>query len=191
MDSPSKRLEKARQAFSRRDRQASALAHEPAAIVAAAERHGGAGGQYLGEMVYGGLDGIITTFAVVSGVAGAQLGTPVILILGLANLFADGFSMATGAYLSTKSKQEYYRKEWEREAWEVWELWRSLDAHLDRLPRELRAPLADWEMRGGDSGRERGLWRLDCPRCGRESWLPAEAVRCPACRAAAGLRRTG
>ncbi|MBL8097037.1 MAG: VIT1/CCC1 transporter family protein [Anaerolineales bacterium] len=119
MDSPSKRLEKARQAFSRRDRQASALAHEPAAIVAAAERHGGAGGQYLGEMVYGGLDGIITTFAVVSGVAGAQLGTPVILILGLANLFADGFSMATGAYLSTKSKQEYYRKEWEREAWEV------------------------------------------------------------------------
>ncbi|MFC1879201.1 VIT1/CCC1 transporter family protein [Chloroflexota bacterium] len=70
-------------------------------------------------MVYGGLDGIITTFAVVSGVAGAQLGTPVILILGLANLLADGFSMATGAYLASKSEQEYYQKEWEREAWEV------------------------------------------------------------------------
>ena len=70
-------------------------------------------------MVYGGLYGIITTFAVVSGVAGAQSGTPVILILGLANLFADGFSMATGAYLSTKSEQEYYRKEWEREGREV------------------------------------------------------------------------
>lgn len=77
------------------------------------------GSQYLGEMVYGGLDGIITTFAVVSGVAGAQLGTPVILILGLANLLADGFSMAIGAYISHKGEQEYFRKEYEREAWEV------------------------------------------------------------------------
>lgn len=119
MDSLSKRLEKARQAFRRRDKQASALAHDPTRIAEAVEEHGGAGSQYLGEMVYGGLDGIITTFAVVSGVAGAQLGTPVILILGLANLLADGFSMATGAYLSTKSEQEYYRREWEREAWEV------------------------------------------------------------------------
>ncbi len=115
----SKRIEEARKAFKRGDKQASALAHTPKAITEAAEQHGGAGSQYLGEMVYGGLDGIITTFAVVSGVAGAQLGTPVILILGLANLLADGFSMATGAYLSSKSEHEYYRKEWEREAWEV------------------------------------------------------------------------
>lgn len=115
----SKRLEEARQAFARRNVQASTLAHTPERIAQAAEEHGGVGSQYLGEMVYGGLDGIITTFAVVSGVAGAQLGTPVILILGLANLLADGFSMATGAFLSTKSEQEYYRKEWEREAWEV------------------------------------------------------------------------
>jgi VIT1/CCC1 family predicted Fe2+/Mn2+ transporter len=42
--------------------------------------------------VYGGLDGIVTTFAVVSGVAGAELGVHVVLIMGLANLFADGFS---------------------------------------------------------------------------------------------------
>lgn len=115
----SKRIEEARKAFERGDKQASAHAHTPNAISAAREEHGGAGSQYLGEMVYGGLDGIITTFAVVSGVAGAQLGTPVILILGLANLLADGFSMATGAYLSSKSEHEYYRKEWEREAWEV------------------------------------------------------------------------
>jgi vacuolar iron transporter family protein len=119
MTSPSKRLEKARKAFEHGDAQASAHAHTQKAITQADEEHGGAGSQYLGEMVYGGLDGIITTFAVVSGVAGAQLGTPIILILGLANLLADGFSMATGAYLSTKSEQEYYRKEWEREAWEV------------------------------------------------------------------------
>ncbi len=119
MTSPSKRLEEARKAFEHGDAQASARAHTREAITEASEEHGGAGSQYLGEMVYGGLDGIITTFAVVSGVAGAQLGTPVILILGLANLLADGFSMATGAYLSTKSEHEYYRKEWEREAWEV------------------------------------------------------------------------
>ncbi|MCL5429596.1 MAG: VIT1/CCC1 transporter family protein [Chloroflexi bacterium] len=119
MGSLSKRLEEAREAFRGGDKQASALAHDPTRIAEAVEEHGGAGSQYLGEMVYGGLDGIITTFAVVSGVAGAQLGTPVILILGLANLLADGFSMATGSYLSTKSKQEYYRKEWERETWEV------------------------------------------------------------------------
>jgi VIT1/CCC1 family predicted Fe2+/Mn2+ transporter len=115
----SKRLEEARKAYQKGDVKSSALAHSHKSIREAEEEHGGAGSQYLGEMVYGGLDGIITTFAVVSGVAGAQLGTPVILILGLANLFADGFSMATGAYLSSKSEHEYYRKEWEREAWEV------------------------------------------------------------------------
>jgi len=115
----SKRLGEARQAFAQHDAQASALAHSPERIVQANEEHGGAGSQYLGELVYGGLDGIITTFAVVSGVAGAQLGTPVILILGLANLLADGFSMATGAYLAAKSEQEYSRREWQRAAWEV------------------------------------------------------------------------
>ena len=116
----SKRLEEARRAFTSGHTAASAAAHAPEWIAEAAkEEHGGAGSQYIGDLVYGGLDGIITTFAVVSGVAGAQLGTPVILILGLANLFADGFSMATGAYLSSRSEQEYYEREWLREAWEV------------------------------------------------------------------------
>lgn len=116
----SDRLEQARQAFVQGDREASALAHDPARIAhASREEHGGAGSQYLGQMVYGGLDGIITTFAVVSGVAGAELGINVVLILGLANLLADGFSMGTGAYLAAKSQREYYQREREREAWEV------------------------------------------------------------------------
>lgn len=116
----SKRLDEARKAFSKGDKNASARAHDPERILRAArERHGGTGSQYLGEMVYGGLDGIITTFAVVSGVAGAQLDASVILILGLANVFADGFSMATGAFLSVRSKQEYYQREHQRETWEV------------------------------------------------------------------------
>jgi len=117
----SKRSKNARDAYGRGDVKASALAHTPHQIAQASaqEKHGGASSQYIGNMVYGGLDGIITTFAIVSGVAGAQLGGDIILILGLANLFADGFSMATGAYLSTRSEQEYYQRERQRESWEV------------------------------------------------------------------------
>lgn len=115
----SRRVDEARKAFKRGDTEASRRAHKPERIKQATEEHGGASHQYIGDMVYGGLDGIITTFAVVSGVAGAQLGTNVILILGMANLLADGFSMATGAFLSSKSEQEYYEREWQREAWEV------------------------------------------------------------------------
>jgi VIT1/CCC1 family predicted Fe2+/Mn2+ transporter len=61
---------------------------------------------YLREFVYGGMDGAVTTFAVVTGAAGANLGARVILILGFANVFADGFSMAVGSYLSEKSEQD-------------------------------------------------------------------------------------
>lgn len=60
----------------------------------------------LREFVYGGMDGAVTTFAVVTGAAGANLGVRVILILGFANVLADGFSMAVGAYLSEKSDQD-------------------------------------------------------------------------------------
>ncbi|MFQ5796243.1 MAG: VIT1/CCC1 transporter family protein [Candidatus Bipolaricaulia bacterium] len=118
-----KRLDEARKAYAKRDKEATAAAHTPEqiaqAVKEAPEEHGGAGSQYIGDLVYGGLDGIITTFAVVSGVSGADLGTGIILILGLANLLADGFSMATGAYLSAKSEQEYYDQERKRELWEV------------------------------------------------------------------------
>jgi VIT1/CCC1 family predicted Fe2+/Mn2+ transporter len=60
----------------------------------------------LREFVYGGMDGAVTTFAVVTGAAGANLDTSVILILGYANVLADGFSMAVGSFLSEKSEQD-------------------------------------------------------------------------------------
>lgn len=60
----------------------------------------------LREFVYGGMDGAVTTFAVVTDAAGANLSTSVILILGFANVLADGFSMAVGSYLSEKSEQQ-------------------------------------------------------------------------------------
>ena len=62
--------------------------------------------EYLGEFVYGAIDGTVTTFAVVAGAAGAGLGSTVIVILGFANLIADGFSMGASSYLSAKSKRD-------------------------------------------------------------------------------------
>ncbi len=61
---------------------------------------------YLSEFVYGGIDGAVTTFAVVAGATGARFDVKILLVLGFANLIADGFSMGVGSYLSTKSEQE-------------------------------------------------------------------------------------
>jgi len=65
---------------------------------------------YLAEFVYGAIDGTVTTFAVVAGSAGAGLESSVIIILGFANLIADGFSMSVGSYLSNKSELENFKK---------------------------------------------------------------------------------
>lgn len=58
---------------------------------------------YLGDIVYGANDGIVTTFAIVVGVAGAGLSPAVVLILGGSNLLADGFSMGASNYLATRA----------------------------------------------------------------------------------------
>lgn len=75
--------------------------------------------EYLGEFVYGGIDGSVTTFAVVAGAAGAALESQIVIILGFANLIADGFAMSVGSYLSTKSEIENYKKHESIEYWEV------------------------------------------------------------------------
>ena len=62
---------------------------------------------YLKDFVYGGIDGTITTFAVVSGVVGAELAPGIVVILGLANLIADGFSMAVSNFLGTRAEQQF------------------------------------------------------------------------------------
>lgn len=75
--------------------------HTAAAIQArlsAATQH-----SYLRDFVYGGIDGAVTTFAVVSGVAGAGLSPGIVVVLGLANLAGDGFSMAAGNYLGSRA----------------------------------------------------------------------------------------
>lgn len=65
-------------------------------------------GSYLRDWVYGGIDGAVTTFAVAAGVTGASLSPGIVLILGGANLLADGFSMAAANYSGTKSEREEF-----------------------------------------------------------------------------------
>ncbi|MFW5966654.1 MAG: VIT1/CCC1 transporter family protein [Persicimonas sp.] len=87
--------------------------HQPDAIRERLEeerRH-----SYLGDGILGAIDGGVTTFAVVSGVAGGGLSSVVVLILGFANLLADGFSMAVSNFQATKSTREQTEKTRERE----------------------------------------------------------------------------
>ena len=65
---------------------------------------------YLRDWVYGGIDGTVTTFAVVAGVTGAALSTKALLILGVANLLADGFSMAAANFSGSKAEIEEYEQ---------------------------------------------------------------------------------
>ncbi|MBI2039377.1 MAG: VIT1/CCC1 transporter family protein [Candidatus Niyogibacteria bacterium] len=76
-------------------------------------------GKYLKDAVYGANDGIVTTFAVVAGVAGAALSPVTIIILGVANLFADGFSMAASNFLASRSERDFYTKQNASRAWEA------------------------------------------------------------------------
>lgn len=68
-------------------------------------------GVYIGDFVYGANDGIVTTFAVVAGAAGAALSPGIVVILGLANLFADGFSMGASNFLALRSEKELERRQ--------------------------------------------------------------------------------
>lgn len=85
--------------------------HTPAAVHARLQD--GIDHSYLRDFVYGAIDGAVTTFAVVAGVAGAGLRTSIVLILGVANLVADGFSMAVSNFLSLRSEHQR-RQEAER-----------------------------------------------------------------------------
>lgn len=80
--------------------------HDQAAIIArlSQTKH-----SYLRDWVYGGIDGAVTTFAVVAGVTGAHLAPLVIMVLGVANLLGDGFSMAAANFVGTKTEAEEHK----------------------------------------------------------------------------------
>ncbi len=98
---------------------------------------------YLPEMVYGSIDGIVTTFAVVAGASGAGLSIKVVLILGVSNLIADGLSMSIGSFLSKKSEIDNYNKHVRIEEWE-----------MDNLPEKERKEVEDIYIEKGFSGEE-------------------------------------
>lgn len=117
----------------------------------------GAPQSYLRDWIYGGIDGIVTTFAIVSGVIGAHLSSHIILILGGASLVADGFAMAAGNYLATRSEDEEFHHaetverrhievcpEGERE--EVREILRTRGIPRDLVDRVLVSVTADRDL---------------------------------------------
>jgi len=85
----------------------------------------------LSDFVLGGVDGVVTTFAVVAGSAGGRLPVSTIIILGLANLMADGFSMAVSNYLGTRSRQQEVARARKDEEWQV-------EQHPEGERREIR-----------------------------------------------------
>ena len=82
--------------------------HKPADIASRLSR--GARPNYLRDWVFGGIDGAVTTFAIVAGVVGASLSPTIVIIMGLANLIADGISMAAGNFSATKTERDELAK---------------------------------------------------------------------------------
>jgi VIT1/CCC1 family predicted Fe2+/Mn2+ transporter len=113
--------------------------HRPAAIRRRLNARPGHG--RLGDAVLGGIDGCVTTFAVVAGAAGGGLPDEAIVVLGFANLLADGFSMAASNYLSVKSRRE-----------EVHRARREEELHIARIPQGEREEVRQIFRRKGFSG---------------------------------------
>ena len=74
---------------------------------------------YFQDFIYGSIDGVVTTFAVVAGVIGAGLAPNIVLILGFANLFADGFAMAVANFQASKAQQEFIEMKRKNEEYEI------------------------------------------------------------------------
>jgi len=106
----------ARAAYDSKDINASKHYHD---VKSASEEGHQAEGGYLKPIIFGGLDGILTSFAIVAGSAGGNLPPSVVLILGFSNIFADALSMGVGEFLSSKATNEWILNERAREEWEM------------------------------------------------------------------------
>lgn len=127
----------------RRNRRNENLEDEHTVQAVAARLRRGPSHSYLRDFVYGATDGAVTTFAVVAGVFGADLATRVVLILGVGNLLADGFSMAVSNYLGTRAEQEQHQLARKRE-----------EAHIRMVPEGEREELRQIFASKGFAGDE-------------------------------------
>jgi vacuolar iron transporter family protein len=135
------------------------LEHEHSIEAIAARLSAGPRHNYLRDWIYGGIDGSVTTFAVVSGVVGARLSPWIILVMGFANLFADGFSMAASNFLGTRAEHEDLKR---LEAIEY--------RHVDLAPEGEREEVRQIFHRKGFAGEE--LTRLvDLITSDRARWV--------------------
>ena len=112
---------------------------------------------YLREWVYGGFDGVVTTFAIIAGVTGANLSPIIVVILGIANLVGDGFSMAAGAFSSEKTnidnycrirkvEEKHIDKDPEGEAEEIRQIYKAKGFKGDDLEKVVKVITDDREM---------------------------------------------
>lgn len=108
----------ARKAYDGLDTEASRNFHDTRHVATNKEMHQTEGG-FLKPLIFGGLDGILTSFAIVAGAAGGSMPIPVILVLGFSNIFADALAMGVGEFLSSKAENEWILSERRRENWEM------------------------------------------------------------------------
>ena len=113
----------------------------------------------LRDAIYGAIDGAVTTFAIVAGVAGAGLSPIVIVVLGLANVLADGFSMAAANYLGTKAEQDNIKRIRQIE-----------ERHIREFPEGEKLEVREILARKGLTGRALDLATEEITK-DRESWI--------------------
>jgi VIT1/CCC1 family predicted Fe2+/Mn2+ transporter len=113
-----KRKVDAQAAYAAGDVEASRAVHERK-LHGSPEHHGGTGSDYVKAIIFGGLDGIVTTFAIVAAAAGAHDDWKTVLVFGFANAIADAWSMGFGEFISGKAELDQALQERQREEWEV------------------------------------------------------------------------
>ena len=144
-DVPVKTVAGAQAAFAAGDAAASKALHEGSAAAAAAkEAHGGFGSDYVKSIVFGGLDGVITTFSTIASSFGGAQTVQVVITLAVANLIADAISMGVGDFLSSHAEYQYLVAEKGREAWECALLSLARRCPATSLRRAAPTPLSEF-----------------------------------------------